>query len=145
MLPPYWLATFVLVAVGLRLWYPVVLLPALPARICAVVLVLAGATLAAWGERQFAVAKTGVIPGREITTFVRSGPYRFTRNPMYLGMVIAFAGVCLATRAASTLVLPPLLLLVLAGRFVPHEERMLRQRFGDEAAQGYFDEVRRWL
>lgn len=145
MLPPMWLVAGVLAGLALRHWLPLALLPQAPARIVGVALACAGVALALWGERQFARAGTKVIPGRPISAFVRSGPYRFTRNPMYLGMVVVLAGVVVALRGASGLALPVALLAVLDRRFVRHEEAMLRRRFGDDAFDAYARDVRRWL
>lgn len=145
MLPPYWLLVGVASALALARWLPGEVLPATPARLAGAALVVAGALLALWGERQFARVETGVIPGRKITTFVRTGPYRFTRNPMYLGMVIALTGVALASRATSALVVPLLLLAVLDRRFVRNEEAMLRARFGDAEFEAFSRTVRRWV
>ena len=91
----------------------------------------------------FAAAKTGVIPGSKITTFVRSGPFRFTRNPIYLDMTISLLGTALLFGSASGLIVPPLFMLVITRRFIRREEAMLRERFGDEAWADYAARTRR--
>src|SRR5574340_1431297 len=53
---------------------------------------LAGAVLAAWGWLLFQKARTTSVPGQASTTMVTWGPYRFTRNPMYLGLIVAYLG-----------------------------------------------------
>jgi protein-S-isoprenylcysteine O-methyltransferase Ste14 len=75
---------------------------------------------------------------------VRRGPYRFTRNPMYLGMTVAYVGFTLVFNTAWPLVL---LLLVMIGmhRFVIRvEEAYLTELFGQEYAE-YRRRVRRWI
>ena len=56
------------------------------------VIFLAGAALAAWGWLIFRKARTTRVPGESSTTMVDWGPYRFTRNPMYLGLFVAYLG-----------------------------------------------------
>ncbi len=57
-----------------------------------IVVFVMGAGVAAWGWFHFYRAKTTRIPGEASTTLVTWGPYRFTRNPMYLGLFIAYVG-----------------------------------------------------
>jgi protein-S-isoprenylcysteine O-methyltransferase Ste14 len=88
--------------------------------------------------------KTGIRPFHEATTLVAAGPFRFTRNPMYVGMVGLVAGIALGLGTLTPLVVPPLFWFVLDRRFVRHEERFLRARFG-AAYDDYCRRVRRWL
>ena len=57
-----------------------------------IILFVAGAALAAWGWLIFRKTRTTRVPGEASTTLVTWGPYRFTRNPMYLGLIIAYLG-----------------------------------------------------
>jgi protein-S-isoprenylcysteine O-methyltransferase Ste14 len=112
---------------------------------------LAGAALAVAGLAfdlgslaLFWRAGTSPLPFRGSTAFVARGPYRFTRNPMYLGMTLFVAGLGGVT---GRLVLVPAALLsaLLIDRFViPREERHLEHRFGD-SYRDYKRRVRRWL
>jgi len=87
---------------------------------------------------------TGVRPFSEATTVVASGAFRWTRNPMYLGMVAVTVGVAICLGSASPLLLPPILFLVLDRRFVRREEQFLREALGT-AYEEYCGRVRRWL
>lgn len=86
-----------------------------------------------------------MIPGSDVTTFVRTGPFRFTRNPMYLGMTIALLGVAVIFGSATGFVMPTLFVLIIDRRFICREERMLQDRFGDDAWCEYAKTTRRWL
>jgi protein-S-isoprenylcysteine O-methyltransferase Ste14 len=72
------------------------------------------------------------------------GPYRWTRNPMYLGMVLALSGAALLLGAATAMLVAPAFGWLLARRFIHAEERALAARFGAEY-EAYRRRVRRWL
>lgn len=107
-------------------------------------LFVVGFVLAVFALMAFRAAKTSPLPERPSTSLVVRGPFRFSRNPLYVSMSLIHAGVSLIANA-----LWPLLLLgpaLIAIRFfvVAREERYLRRRFGAEY-EGYCRSVRRWL
>src|SRR5919109_4019958 len=59
------------------------------ATVAGIVLFAAGAAIAGWALALFRRGRTTTVPGERSTTFVRSGPYRFRRNPMYVGLTLA--------------------------------------------------------
>ena len=61
----------------------------------ATVLLIAGLSLAFWSIATFRAARTAVIPNRSASTVVTWGPYRYTRNPMYVAMTVAYIGIAL--------------------------------------------------
>ena len=87
---------------------------------------------------------TPVNPARPAEALVTDGPYRFTRNPMYLGMASAYAGVALATGALWSLAVLPIVMLVVDRAIVPREEAHLATSIGEEYER-YRRRVRRWL
>jgi protein-S-isoprenylcysteine O-methyltransferase Ste14 len=107
-------------------------------------LVALGVALAAWGVVTFRRARTGIYPRTPATAVVEAGPYRFTRNPMYVGMTLGYLGGALAMNSAWPLVLLPAVLVVLYGAVVRREERYLASAFGP-AYEDYRRRVRRWL
>lgn len=83
-------------------------------------------------------------PWAPATMIVTSGLYRFTRNPMYLGMLLVYAGLALYLWSPiSGLLLVPLFLIV-NGMIIPREEAYLSRRFGRDY-DDYRKRVRRWL
>lgn len=145
MLPPMWAGVAVIALYALHRWAPGAQVLDGRWRLAGLVPIVAGAVLALWGEREFARAGTGVIPGREITTFVRSGPFRFTRNPMYVGMTFALVGVAMLFGSISGLVVPVLFAGIIRWRFIRREEAMLRAAYGEDAWRDYASSTRRWL
>ena len=80
----------------------------------------------------------------ESTYLVTEGPYRHSRNPMYLGMCLFLLGLALASGNPVSLVSPAFFLLVMHFRFIPYEERKMEKTFG-KSYLDYRKRVRRWL
>lgn len=92
----------------------------------------------------FLRAHTSPIPFRPASAIVATGPYRFTRNPMYLGMALTVAGIGLVTNVGWLLASALVAALVIDRAVIPREEAYLRRRFG-AAYDDYRRRVRRWL
>lgn len=108
------------------------------------VVVVLGAALLAWAAATFRGAGTPVQTSRPTATLVTDGPYRFSRNPIYVALSLVHAGIALLTDSAWALVLlAPALAIVRLG-VVAREETYLAHRFGDTYA-AYRARVRRWL
>jgi protein-S-isoprenylcysteine O-methyltransferase Ste14 len=108
------------------------------------VLVIAWAVLAASSIRRFRRSRTSMITFRPATALVVSGPYRFTRNPMYVSLALLTVAFALFLNTWwIALLLVPVLLLVQWFVIKP-EERYLYRRFGAEYER-YVRRVRRWL
>lgn len=97
-----------------------------------------------WSMLLFRRARTSPAPMQPTTALVSSGPYRVTRNPMYLGMAFLYAGLALAFGVIWALALLPVVLLVVDRQVIAREERYLEAKFGDEY-RSYEGRVRRWL
>jgi protein-S-isoprenylcysteine O-methyltransferase Ste14 len=116
----------------------------LPLRVVGGALIVLGLALSAAVVRHFARAKTPVTPLKETERLVVSGPYRFSRNPDYLGQTLLAAGLALVLALPwALLALIPTLLLVRYG-VIAREERYLERRFGEEY-RALCRRVRRWL
>ncbi|HEX5214566.1 MAG TPA: isoprenylcysteine carboxylmethyltransferase family protein [Vicinamibacterales bacterium] len=108
------------------------------------VLVGAGFLLMLWGITTFVSARTAVMPMSPARAIVITGPYCFTRNPMYVGLTIAYVGIALLVNMAWPLVTLPAVLIALRLFVIAREERHLRHAFPDAYA-AYCARVRRWL
>ena len=143
--PPLAWGLAVIAGLALNSFVPWPFLPAdVPAGwLGALVFVLALA-LFAWAIVTMTKAGSNVPTNRPTTTIVESGPYRFTRNPIYLGMFLGLVGVALAFDNLWLLVtLVPFALIIRYG-VVAREEAYLDRKFG-EVYRGYRSRVRRWL
>ena len=128
----------------LNRWMPIDFLPPLPAWILGGILLLAGGALSVSAVVNFRRSGTTIRPDRASTSLVVAGPYRFTRNPMYVGLAIAYLGLAIADRSLWSLVFLPLVLLIIQRAMIAHEEAFLERRFG-AAYTDYKTRVRRWL
>jgi protein-S-isoprenylcysteine O-methyltransferase Ste14 len=97
-----------------------------------------------WGLATFARARTPIIPDRPARQLIVHGPYRFSRNPMYVGLTALYTGLALVLNMAWPLVLLPVVLLTLTALVIVHEERHLRDAFGTTYEE-YCRRVRRWV
>jgi protein-S-isoprenylcysteine O-methyltransferase Ste14 len=92
----------------------------------------------------FARAKTSMVPMKPTTALVTSGPYRLTRNPMYVGMAFLYAAFALGFGVIWALAVLPVVLLAVDRLVIAKEEPYLEARFGDQY-RDYKRGVRRWL
>ena len=92
----------------------------------------------------FRNAKTSIIPNRPAAAIVTSGPFRITRNPMYVSMTLIYLGVTLWIDSIWPLVFLPIILFTVQRAVIAREERYLEAKFG-EAYRGYKGRVRRWI
>ena len=106
--------------------------------------IVSGLVVMLWGIGTFARSRTAVMPHLPASRLVTSGPYRFTRNPMYVGLTLAYAGIALLIDTAWPLLLLPIVLAVLFLVVVRREERYLERAFG-ERYRDYRRRVRRWI
>jgi len=126
-----------------RLW-PLVLVGPPVGRWIGAVLIASWAVLAALAIREFRRAGTTVMPAGEVSAFVTSGPFRFTRNPMYLGLALLQAGVAFVLGNAWVLLFVPFSIVVIDRFVIAGEERYLEAKYGSNYA-AYRIRVRRWL
>ena len=87
---------------------------------------------------------TNPEPWRPTTAIVTAGAYRFTRNPMYLGMALLYVAIAVAADGVVALILIVPLLVVIRYGVIAREERYLTAKFGDEYRR-YQASVRRWF
>ena len=106
--------------------------------------VLIGFALVALSVRNFRLAGTSVVPSEPATALVATGPYRITRNPIYIGFVLAYFGFAVMLTSMWVLLLLIPVMLVLQRGVVLHEEAYLERQFG-EAYRKYKARVPRWL
>ncbi len=107
-------------------------------------LLASGLILALWALGTFLAARTTVIPNRPARRLVTTGPYRWSRNPMYLALTLQGAGLALLVNTLWPLLLLPVALAILIAQIIRREERYLSSAFGEEY-DSYRARVGRWL
>jgi protein-S-isoprenylcysteine O-methyltransferase Ste14 len=107
-------------------------------------LLVAGLTLLVSFNSLFNRHDTAVEPWKPTTAIVTTGPYRFTRNPAYLGMALVYMGIALMASALWVLLPLPVVLAVMNNGVIKREERYLERKFGTEYLD-YKSRARRWV
>ena len=142
LIPPYFLLGLILVATALHfLWDG---WPAFDFPWAGWPLIVVGAAIVLWVNRLFKQASTTINPHDSPSALVDHGPFRFSRNPIYLGAVLGLLGLALVVGSLPYHVTPLLMFAVLNTRFIPMEEANLAASIG----QPYLDykaRVRRWV
>lgn len=143
-LPPTYLLIAALLMGCLHFVLPMRRIIVFPYRYAGIALLAAGVALNVWASRLFERAGTTIRPFQRSSSVVVRGPYRLSRNPMYLGMVVALTGIgVLAGSIGPFLVVPPFVLL-LDRVFIRVEEADLEEALG-EPYLDYKARVRRWI
>jgi protein-S-isoprenylcysteine O-methyltransferase Ste14 len=144
-IPPPVLAVVLIVAAGiLARFFP---LPAISIPMhstIGILFIVLGVAIAGLAFATFKRAGTPVRPGANPTQFVIDGPYRMTRNPMYLGLLLFVIGWFFVTVSPYFLIPPVVFYWMINFRQIPFEERLLVDRFG-ETYVAYCKRVRRWF
>ncbi len=89
-------------------------------------------------------ASTTPNPTRPTTTIVVAGPYRYTRNPIYLAMALLYTGIAIMVNSFWTMLLLPVVLQIMRLGIIEREERYLERKFGEQYSR-YKESVRRWI
>ncbi len=97
-----------------------------------------------WSLWLFGRHRTGLLPGQETHAMIEEGPYRLSRNPLYVGLLGLYLGLALLAPTFWGLVLFPVAVLLVRWGAIRPEERFLRERFG-ASYDDYMRRVRRWL
>lgn len=146
--PPLWFFLFLLLGLASHFFFPetrVFDLDIPYSWVFGAVLIIGGWAMTLNASRLFAIEKTEILPASETNrTLIVYGPYRFSRNPMYLGMIITLLGVAIGLGT-----LPPFIAVIahfaiLNFIFIPFEEEKMARQFGEQYAD-YKKSVRRWL
>jgi protein-S-isoprenylcysteine O-methyltransferase Ste14 len=113
-------------------------------RVVGLLLIVAAVSFAVWAVRAFDRVKTSPKPHKPTTAMVTSGPFRYTRNPIYVAFTLMQLGGALMGASGWILALiVPALLLIRFG-VIAREERYLERKFGAEYSS-YRNSVRRWI
>lgn len=143
-LPPTYFLFAGLAMLALHLAVPVALLVPWPWSLAGIPVIVAGGLLSVVPERRFKRAGTTVKPFETSSALVTDGLFRYSRNPMYLGMMAMLLGLWLLLGTLSALVVLPVFFWLVRQRFVLPEEQAMAAQFGT-AYEQYRSKVRRWL
>lgn len=128
---------------GLHLLIPLSVIPTPWNLISGVVLFIVGLAILLWGI--FKMREIGKSPDHkdEPTELITDGPFQYSRNPLYLSLIVSYLGLTAILNSLWPL-LPLVVLVWYFNRMAKREEEYLEAKFGDEFRQ-YSENVRRWL
>lgn len=142
--PPVFLLVFLALGFGWHVIFPLSIGPVSLLRLTGGGIILAAGALALWARQVMLRAGTNIRPTLPALSLVAAGPYRFTRNPMYLSLCLLQLGFGLVLADAWPVLLTPALVAVLHWGVIRREEKYLRAKFGEPYRQ-YLERVRRWI
>jgi protein-S-isoprenylcysteine O-methyltransferase Ste14 len=143
--PPVWALFYVAVALAVSWLMGWPSLPGFPLPALGFVLALLPWILPVWAVVVFRRAGTEIEPTSPTNrALVVNGPYRYVRNPMYLGLVLVTLGIAIGIGAWPMFLVPVAVFATANWVHIPFEERKMRRQFGD-AYDAYAGRVRRWI
>ncbi len=143
-LPPTYFALCLAVAAVLHFLIPIKQIINYPLNFLGFLFFIVGGILNIWTDQLFKKHKTTVKPDEKPTPFIKTGPFKVSRNPMYLGMAILLAGVGFILGSIISFTGVLLFIAAMEIAFIPDEEKRLREQFGEEF-DTYRKKVGRWL
>ena len=142
--PPLLYLGMLAIGMALSAMFPTPILPGGVSLALGALLVVCGLAVGATAFRAMRRAGESPNPTMPTRSLVVSGPYQFTRNPLYVAMALIYAGIAVAFNSVWALALLVVVLIVMDRSVIASEEKYLRSLFGDSYAQ-YQTRVRRWV
>ena len=142
--PPMVAVYYLLIALGIDTYLIEIRLVHPPYHLFGIAIIAIAAALMIWAGLVFNKNKTTLLHNDRPAALVTSGPFGFSRNPIYLGMALGLIGIAIFIGTVSLFFTPIAFVLTINWTYIPHEEKRLEQLFGKEYLN-YMDRIRRWL
>jgi protein-S-isoprenylcysteine O-methyltransferase Ste14 len=142
--PPTYLFVCLLIAVAAHYLLPIAGVIPSPYRYAGILLIVLGGWVNIWADGLFKKRGTTVKPFEISSALITDGPFRFSRHPMYLGMVAILLGVGVLLGSVSAFAGAIAFFVIMSVVFIPAEERAMEETFGEKYLD-YKARVRRWL
>ncbi len=143
-LPPVLVGGALLLGISINWIHPIPVLPLVPARVIGVIIFVLSGVLAHFAQTAMNRAGTNIRPDRPALALVTDGPFRFTRNPLYVAALGVYVGIALFVNGLVPILLAIPVFYLLHWGVVLREERYMESKFG-EPFRAYRARVRRWL
>jgi|TARA_B100000282_G_C31697337_1_gene474476 protein-S-isoprenylcysteine O-methyltransferase Ste14 len=108
------------------------------------IILISSVVLIVMAFRELQNNETTYVPDGEPERLVITGPFKFSRNPIYLGMFGILLASAFLMQSISALLIPILFLSIIQNTWIPHEEKKLKEKFPEEWA-GYASSTKKWL
>ena len=143
-LPPTYFFALLSIAIGFHLVYPALRIIHWPYNLIGLTPLSIGAYITILADRMFKCRGTTVKPHLDPSELITTGPYCFSRHPMYLGMVLILTGNVIMLGSITPFLTPVVLTIVFQMKFIPFEEKTMERLFGQQYCS-YKQQVRPWL
>ncbi|MCK4428402.1 MAG: isoprenylcysteine carboxylmethyltransferase family protein [candidate division Zixibacteria bacterium] len=143
-LPPTYFWVFFLLMIGLHFLFPLMKVIVSPYNYLGILLIVIGLWFNVWSSNFFKKVKTAIKPFEESSYLVTEGLFKYSRHPMYLGMLLALVGLFILLGSITPLFAIPIFMWMITKKFILIEEKALEEKFGKDYLE-YKDEVRRWI
>jgi len=143
-IPPFYLLLSIIALFVLNYTVPISVLFYPPFNYFGVVIVFLGLALILWHADYFKKYETPIKPFEQSTHLIKEGLYKYSRNPIYLGMGVILFGGAMILGSFSPFLVVPVFIIIIERAFIVKEEKFLENIFGNEYLD-YKKSVRRWL
>lgn len=143
-LPPTYFFICLVISALLHYTFPINQVIDYPINLLGFLFFLVGGLLNIWADQLLKKQNTTVKPNEKPTTFIQTGAYKISRNPMYLGMAFLLIGAGFILGSISSFIGTILFIVLMEIRFIPMEEKLMKEQFGTEF-ETYKKKVRRWI
>ncbi len=143
-LPPTYFFIALLISALLHFLLPLIMIINYPLNLIGFVFFIVGTGLNIWADQLFKKESTTVKPFETPSLLMQTGPFKFSRNPMYLGMTLLLIGAGFILGSITSFSGAVLFVIAMEIIFIPQEESNLQEKFGDEF-KNYKRSVKRWF
>ena len=123
---------------------PIISIIFFPYNLTGIILIFFGILIALWSNSILIQKQTSIKPYETPSFFVEFGPFKYSRNPIYLGMVLILLGVDVLLGTLVTFIFPIIFIIIINKLFIPIEENNLHRKFGNKHLE-YKKRVRKWI
>ena len=143
-MPPFYFFSFIILEIVIHLFLPVFRLNYTPYNYLGIAIIVAGIILNLKSKKTVVNKNTTIIPFQNPSALVIKGAFRYSRNPMYLGMVIVLFGEAFLLKSVGSFLVPFIFIPLITLKFIYAEEKLLETIFKDQY-RDYKNKVRRWI
>jgi len=143
-LPPTYFFIFLILIICSGFLLPVIKYNFFIFKVLGILLLIFGIAVNIWTDILFKKHKTTVLPFKKSSYFVEEGPVKFTRNPMYLGILSILLGISFLFQALLPVIFTFIFTVLINNKFIKKEEISLEATFGKQFSD-YKKRVRRWI
>jgi protein-S-isoprenylcysteine O-methyltransferase Ste14 len=142
--PPTHFYTYLIISIAFHFLLPVKQIIFAPYVFLGFVPAIAGALLNIWTDNLFKKLNTTVKPDQKPSVLIDCGPFKISRNPMYLGMALLLIGAGILMGSVTAFIGAIFFVAAMEISFIPDEEKIMLEAF-DERFKNYKKNVRRWI